>query len=119
MEIAAAKAERADGGTTRVIATWQPRTFLGVDIKRAGNSELDGLIDFNGRGQNFVMERQSGLDESGGACRRFGVADLRFYRPHGAPGFADAVGLALSKDLTQGRQFGRITRARPSAMRFH
>src|SRR5260370_8361276 len=64
MEIAAAKAKRADGGTTRVIAPWQPRTFLVVDIEGARNSEIDWLIDFNGRGQNFLMESPSSLDQS-------------------------------------------------------
>ena len=83
VKVGAAKAERTDARATRVAGTGQPRTLLGVDVKRRRLGIRCGtfkrLRDLDGRRQYFLMQGHRCLDDAGHACGCFGVANLRFH----------------------------------------
>ncbi len=88
VEVAAAEAEGADAGASRVVGAWEPGAFFGVDVE-CGVTRLDGvegLIDFDGGWEDFVVECESGFDEACDTGGGLGVSDHGFDGAERAPG---------------------------------
>ncbi len=90
VEVAAAEAEGTDPGAAGMGVIADPGAFARIDVERVvvRFGGLDGLVDLDGWGERLVVQRQSRLDQAGGAGGGLRVADLGFDRTERAPGAA-------------------------------
>ena len=106
VEVRATEAERAHAGAARVRGAREPRAFRRVDVEgRAGRGFVQGLRDLDGGREDFVFERERGLDEAGHSGGGLRVADLRLHGTERGPG---AVGFRGAEDFGERTQFGGV-----------
>ena len=96
----------------------KPGPCFGAEVKRRSprGQGFDRLAHLDRRRQDLVVERQRGLDQTGRARGRLGVADLRLDRTQSAPR-ASRPGPLIH--LLKGFQLDRVTHLRARAVRFH
>ena len=114
VEVAAAETEGADRGAARLIAGAHPRAGLRVDVE-GGIGHLHRRvrsIHLQGAWQGRMLKGQNGLDETGSASGRLGVADLRLHRTQSTAGR-----VVVEHELESG-EFGHVAGLGGGAVRF-
>ena len=124
VEVGAAEAERADGRAAGMILRTHPGARLRVQVERALLQVQLGIgaVHFNGGGENPVVQGHGGLEEIRRARCRLGVPDLGFDGAQRAPLIFFTVRpvlLCFAEHLAEAFEFGRVTRHRSGAVRFH
>ena len=115
MKIASAESKSAYGGAARVFGVPHPRLGGLIDVEwTVFTKGLGRCCHFDGGRQDFMMEGQRGLYQSGSTRCRFGMTDLGFYRADGAPGGIDAVFEHFGNCF----DLNRVSHFRPGSMGF-
>ena len=115
MEVAAAEAERTDGGAARVVGTRNPGASFRIDIKGSLRGHYGSLWfrDFDRWRKGLVIEGQSRLDQTGSPGCGLGMTNLRLDRAERTP-----WPVSRTKDLAQSRDLNGITDLGPRTVPF-
>ena len=110
VEVAAAEAEGADGGATRMIRVANPGSSARAQIERALFQIELGVrrVDLDARREDLVVQREHGLHHARGAGGGLGVTDLRLHGADGAPLLG--VGVGFAEDRLHALELGCVAR---------
>ena len=118
VKVAAAETKCADAAPAGSVIGWEPRSGGGIQIKRTGFDLQFGVgcCSLQCRWQDFVVQGQGRLDQSGSTGGRLGMADHGFNRSQRA---AVAVGVDGAENAFQGRKFHFVADPRTGSVGFY
>src|SRR5215472_11200140 len=118
MEIGAAETKGTHAAAPRPNGGNRPRPQLGIDVKRRVSKVniRAGMIAMQTGRQHLVVQRQGGLQQSGGAGTTLKMSEVRFDR---AEGHRTGGEMKTPQYLNHALRFNHITYPRRGAVAFN